>query len=601
MNKQNLPTELDENRVEELLAKIHPKPSDRFFKQIGQASWKVDSEKQEKTNNLRPRWIISATMVVLMIGMLIVTPPGRAWAQEVFQFFIKVDSKTIPASSRELEQSNYFNNSKESYPLPLVPIFIPTVPTEIASLPDCDTPEKAQSYVCQIAYAESQLGFELMEFSEQPQDLQFQAIWFDQLTKSTMVVYEAPTRGIYLSLTQRLGNAPDQIGGKWSWVPASDVEKIKVGPFDGEYVSGSFELPAGSNEYVWRDSTSAQRVAWTDGTNWYLLDSSGLMNRDRLIELAASLVANPIMVEKQPDPEVLDITLSSISQAEAFSGLDLKAPTLLPIGLTFSEAHYTSFRKNEVSLRYESSNVGGNWMIIRVKKDNSINFDTLSPTQENYEVVKVNGQNALYGSKEGGLEPYLFLSWQDGELNYQLYFYWYNDFIHAVINKQKMIAIAKSMDDINVFKNRAPRPYEHVKIYEQALNMNIREFTTIPFGWSFNNFWVGVWEKCIGLSYTLSDKEGWLSLNQCGTDMLSKISDIPADAIEYVKVRENTAQYIIGNPGYDNNGNLVWFYDRPVQQLRWQENGLWIQFTVYGEDALIYDKEDLIAIAESLR
>jgi hypothetical protein len=599
MDKQKLPAMLDQNQIEALLAKIEPRPSQVFFKKIEQAPWRVSQEQEGQANSLRPRWVIAMTVAVVMVGILIITPQGRAWAQEVFQFFKKVDFTAIPLSEKELEQYNYFVTSRESYDLPLVPVFIPTVAPEMFSLPGCDTAEKAQSYICQIAYAESQLGFELMEFPEKPQNMEFQDTLFDKQTKFAMIEYESP--GMLLRLSQRLGEAPEAFR-PWPWVPAGDVEKIKVGAFDGEYVSGGFNLSTQSGELVWNDTTSTQRVAWSDGTYWYLLDSGGqLMNRERLIELAASLVAKPNMVEKQPDPEALNAILTSVAEAEAYSGLDLKAPTLLPIGFVFSEAHYTSLRKNEVSLHYEGNNVGSNSLVIHVKKDNSINFETLSTTQGNSEVVKVNGQNAYYGFMEDGASPYLFLSWQDGDLNYRMYFYWYNDIIHGVINKQKMIAIAESIDDINVFKNKVPRPYKHVKIYEQALDIDIHEFSTIPAGWSFSSFWVGAWEKCIGLSYTLSHEQGRILLDQCGTDTLLESSDIPLTAIENASVGKNSAQYITGDSEYDSNGIRIWRSDLPVRRLRWKEDELWIQITLYGEVTLSSDKEDLITIAESLQ
>ena len=598
MDKQNVPAGPDEKQIEELLAKLQPRPSPAFFRKIEQASWRANQEQQGGTNHLSLRWVIAMTVAVLMVGRLIVTPQGRAWAQEVFQFFRKVDFTTIPASSRELERYNYVFTSRESYDLPLVPVFIPNVTPEIAALPGCDTPEKSQSYSCQVAYAESQLGFELMEFPEKPQNLEFQDILFDKQTKFAMIEYESP--GMLLRLSQRLGEAPEAFR-PWPWVPASEVEKIKVGNFDGEYVSGGFNLSTENQELVWSDSTLTQRVAWSDGTYWYLLDAGGhLINRERLLELAASLVAQPTIVEKQPDPEALDAILTSISEAEAYSGLDLKAPTLLPIGVTFSEAHYTSLRKHEVSLQYEGNNAGSNSLVIHVKKDNSINFDALSTTPGNSELVKVNGRNAYYGFMEDGASPYLFLSWQDGDLNYRMYFYWYNDIIHGLINKQDMIRIAESMQDINVFKNRIPRPYEHVKIYERALDMDIHEFSTIPSGWSFNTFWVGAWEKCIGLSYTLPNEQGRFFLNQCGTDTLFESSDISASAMERASVGNNEAQYIRGDSDYDNNGLQVWRSELPVRRLRWQENGLWIEITLYGDVTSSSDKEDLIFIAERL-
>jgi hypothetical protein len=609
MNKPTLSAVPDENKIEELLTRLQPVPSEHFHQKMKQATWRMKDGKSVIVKNFRSK-IALAVITLAILSILLITPPGRAWAQEVFQFFQKVDVNTIPLSQKELEWYNDFNTAKESYALPLVPVIIPTPVPEMASLPGCDNAEKAQSYACQVAYAESQLGFELMEFPVKPQGLEFQSVWFNEKTKTATIEFEYGEYGRSLRLTQRLGSAPEQPGGRWSWVPAGDVEKIQVGTFDGEYVSGFFDLPAGSSELVWNDTTIAQRVAWSDGTNWYLLESSmgnsGFIKRDQLIALAASLVKAPVMVDKQPDPDALDATLSSISEAEAYSGLDLKAPTLLPMGFEFSYARYSSLRNNEVYLRYDGNNTGSSgYMIIYEREENSISFDSLSTTQGNtqgnYEIVKINDQNAFYGFIEEGQSPHRFLWWRDGNLTYQMYFYWYNDSIHGVINKQKMIAIAESMEDINVFKGRTPKPYESVKIYEEALNIDILEFSTIPVGWSFYGFWAEAWDKCIGLAYTLTTVQGRLYLTECGTDRLFEISDIPATAIERVKVGKNKAQYITGAFGYDSNGKLVWQPDLPVRQLRWQESGLWIQMTISGESTVLLDKEDLISLAESLR
>lgn len=563
---------------------------------------KVQTETSKRSFHrilLLRRTVLLLIALSAVFAIFLTTPQGRAWAQDAFQFFQKVNSTTLPISNQELESHNSFLTNKESYDLPLVPVVIPTVVPEIASLPGCDTAEKAESYACQIAYAESQLGFELMEFPTKPQDLEFKTVWFDKQTKFAMIEYESPEMGLHVRLSQRIGEAPESFR-LWSSVPASDVEKIKVGSFDGEYVSGFFDLPTGSNELVWKDTTDSQRLAWSDGTTWYLLDIAGSMRRDRIIELAANLVETPVLEEIQPDPNVLDIELASISKAEAYSGMDLKAPTLLPINFSFSYAHYSGLRKNEVSLRYEGTNAGSNYMTIRVWKDGSLNLDSLSTTQGNYEVVKVNGQNAFYGVA-GGQSPHLFLWWQEGELNYQMYFYWYTDIIHGVIDKQKMITIAESMEDINVFKGRVQKPYESIKIYEQALEIDIKEFSTIPDGWSYDGFWADAWQKCIGLVYAVAKEQERFLLTQCGTDRFFEVSDVPATAIEHTIIGKNRAQYIRGGYDYDSSGVQVWQSDLPAQQLRWEENGLWIHIAVYGNRDLLYDKEELISIAESLR
>ena len=600
MNKKSTSAIPDENRIEELLAKIQPVPSEQFHQKMKQATWQAgNTEYQVKSLSHRRVRVAFAMTILLILAGLLSTPYGRAWAQDAFQFFEKVNSTTLPISKKELESHNSFFTNKESYDLPLVPVVIPTVVPEIASLPGCDTAEKVESYACQIAYAESQLGFELMEFPTKPQGLEFQSVGFDKQTRFAMFEYESRGMGLHLRLSQRIGNAPEPFR-PWPWVPASSVEKIKVGSFDGEYVSGFFDLPRGSNELVWKDTTDSQRLAWSDGKTWYLLDVAGSMKRERIIELATSLVATPVIEEKRPEPDALDATLTSISEAEAYSGLDLKAPTLLPINFAFTYAHYTALRENEVSLRFDGSNVGSNYMTIRAWKGDSLNFDSLSTTQGNYEIVKVNGQNAFYGSTEGQ-SPHLFLWWQDGDLNYQMYFYWYTDIIHGVIDKQEMIAIAESMEDINLFKGSARKPYDQVKIYEQALEIDIKEFSTIPDGWSFDGFWAEAWDKCIGLSYTSATEQESLYLTQCGTDRYFATTDVPATAIERAIVGKNMAQYSRGGYDYDSNGIQVWQPDLPAQQLRWKENGLWIHIAVYGNNDLLYDKAEMISIAESLR
>ena len=96
---------------------------------------------------------------------------------------------------------------------------------------------------------------------------------------------------------------------------------------------------------------------------------------------------------------------------------------------------------------------------------------------------------------------------------------------------------------------------------------------------------------------------GMLSLLQCSSNM-EKIFDrynIPRNAKELVKVGKNAGQYITGYVEFQEPGKAVWNVNLPYRILRWQEDGLWNQLTVRGDSILVYDKEDLISYAESLR
>jgi len=372
---------------------------------------------------------------------------------------------------------------------------------------------------------------------------------------------------------------------------------VKVAEYRGEYVKGSFGTPENST-LVWNDGY-VHRLAWSDGTRWYSIkvwpnptmpDSFG---RDRLIELAESLVDAPKEIGESANPDPLYTTVYSISEAEKISGFDLKTPTLLPMGIHFEYARKYSYN-DEVRLFYGTNNE----LVIHAWKGKSLDVDRLSATpNENLKVVSVNGEKALLGSVEGS-HTRLFLWWEDDGMYYQMYYYLY---FGQIIDKEELIAIAESMQDINDFRMKDSRPYEYVTIYEKALGLNAREFPETPAGWSFGSVWADPHAQCITLMYRSRNEPGWLSINQCTKDKYYNVSDIPPRVIEQVRIGKKEGVYTRGDFVTRDNGTLTWDPDLPVQQLHWQEDEVWIEITMYGQTVIHSDKKDLIAYAESLR
>lgn len=600
MHKQNAAPTPGENKIEELLGKIRPVPSEAFQERMKQAAWHTENPRAQarSANAQRARLVLAMTVLLLVAGLLI-TPQGRAWAQEVFQFFKKINSTTVemPDSvSKLLQETN------EEYDLPLVPVFIPTVSPEMASLPGCETPQKSQSYHCQITLAESQLGFDLKELPPELEQWNFDFLAFNAAAKTATISYTLKSLHYgTLNLSQGAGDFPDDYPkNPWEAVPADKVQIVKVGTYNGEYVRGSFIMPAGSANLTWEDSDSHQRLAWSDGTKWYVIEvwseptGPKIMDRDQFIKLAESLVDSGGEKIETLDPNDLYSTLSSISDAEQISGLDLKAPTLLPMEVNFSYARYYSYNK-EVHLSYGVNNE----LVIYEWKDKSIDLDKIadSPTRA-YKKVTVSGKKALYTSVEEGSSPYLFLWWQNDGLNYQLYYYQY---FGGKIDKEKMMAIAESLQDINDFHKKESRPYEYLSIYEQALGLKAREFQETPTGWSFAGVWPEPHGRCITLGYRTIAAPGNLVINECLTSRYFNVSDIPSNRIQPVRVGNSRGIYAAGGFVTGSDGQLTWDPDLPIQQLYWQEDGLWMQVSVYGGNALVYDKEKLISLAESLR
>jgi hypothetical protein len=597
MNKRSVLAAPDENRIEELLGKIRPTPSESFRQKMNHAAWRAEGQRVVKNVRLK---ITFAVVTLVILSALFVTPQGRAWAQEIVKFFTRVNTTTIPLSEEEQEQMLV---PMEQYEMPIARVLTPTLSPELAGFPECKEVQNAYSYACRIAYAESKLGFDLKEFSVRPEGWEFESLFFNTISKTASTTYRIDiSYNSYsqLILKQNLGNQPIASGSPFEAVPADQVEAVKIGSYHGEYVKGGFSPSNDGSEWRWSAWDGRQRLAWSDGTRMYLIElfanttGAKSIGRDQLIELAASLVDKPGKSAESLDPDFL----YSISDAEKVSGLDLKAPTLLPLGLDFSSAQVLS-GSDKVILRYGINDE----LVIHEWKAPPTSFDDPSPASNtDYEIVDVHGRNAFYAFSSG-TSPYWFLWWSEGELNYQIYFYQYLSADSGVLNKEKMIAIAESMSDTNAIRGNTFKPYDYVAIYEQSLGFDTMEFQTTPLGWSFKNVSAHGQPACINISYSAEKEIGWLFVQQCSSDINEYFEryEIPRNAIERVRIGDNTAQYIRGNWEVDEKGKPVWNSDLPFRILRWQENGFRMQIVLSGDSILAYDKVDLISYAESLR
>jgi hypothetical protein len=592
MNKQSIPAVPNESRIEELLGKFQPLPSESFHQKIKHAAWRTASLQSpvKNANNHRVRLVLAMTVLFMIAGLLI-SPQGRAWAQQVFHFFTRINAQTveIPESYSKLMEES----ANISYDLPLVPLFIPTVSPKMAALPGCETPEEAQSYRCRVALAESQVGFNLKELPATPENWKFESLYFNAASKQAMISYivdkNSPASGSFL-LTQGVGDFPTKFANVlWEAVPANKVEPVKVGKYDGEYVKGSFGTPA-DKTLVWSDSY-VHRLAWRDKERWYGITlwpsptASNLIGREQLIELAESLVDAPKLTTEALDPDAL----YSIADAEQISGLDLKAPAVLPLDIDFEYARYYS-DDDDVRLFYGINNE----LVIYQRRANPDTRSTPSPTDK---TVMINDALAIYGSSQDA-HAHMYLRWQKDGMFYLLY---YNQYFGRTIEKEELIAIAESMQDVNDFRKSGSRPYEYVSIYEQALGVDAKEFPAPPAQWSYDSVFGDALGQCIGLSYKPVTQPGLLLINQCGTDRYFDVSDIPADQLQQVQIRNIKGIYAAGDFATGDNGELVWDPDLPIKRLYWQENGLWMDMKMYGAATSRHDKEDLISYAESLR
>ncbi|HEU0292492.1 MAG TPA: hypothetical protein VFR47_07135 [Anaerolineales bacterium] len=610
MNKSTLSAVPDENKIEELLARIQPVPSGNFHKKMEQASW-LDEQGSNRTISSRRRLRLAFVIVMLLgITVLAVTPPGRAWAQEAAQFFWRVSSATIQLPEEQAKSMNeWTSDANRQYDLPLIPVLIPAVAPEMAAISGCEAPQSSQSYRCQVALAESKLGFDLKELPANITNFELRSISIDTDSQLAVMSYDLDlkylgynstgfTSSSNLVFIQGLGDFADfaeHLNNPWEAVPADKVEPVSIGASKGEYVKGRFYFQSDSNVLVWSEEFSDQRLAWSEGTRWYLfkfspnLNLAGTLDKDQLIHLAESLVNSSIETARSLNPD----HLLSISDAEKISGLDLKAPTLLPMDLDFSYARYLPDLK-QVQLVYGLDES----LVIHEWEGDPLEYKKpLGKYEFTCEIANMNGEEAFYCFFEGP-NPRSFLWWHKDGFNYEMY---YDSFAAGQIDRERMLLIAESMQDVDDFRKESRRNYEQVVLYEQALGLDIKKFPQTPAGWVFTNFWSNARLKCIGLYYTSTTGQGGLSVGQCQTDKRTDLSLYPFDAVKRTKVGSARGYYVAGGYIITADGKQVWDPNSLVRKLYWQEDGLWLQISIYGDATLLYDKENLISVAESLR
>lgn len=432
MNKLKSASNIKKNEIEILLAKIQPLPGEQFHKKMAQAPWRRPST----VSNAQLR--AAVVMILIVIVILTITPQGRAWAQEVVQFFTRVTADTVQLSDETIQQ---MNEPMQEYDLTLIPVLIPEVPLEMQAITGCETLQKAESYRCQVDLAESTLGFDLKELPEKPIDWEFNSLSFDPDAHMAGIRYEfdfTETSYSTLVIKQGTGYFPDSGNNPWESVPVEKVETVSIGGYPGEYVKGRFGLSPGNDKLTWSDH-DVHRLAWREDTIWYWIEFWPNLNlvpeigRDELIHMAESLIFSPVETMEGLNPD----RLSSIVDAEKISGLDLKSPTLLPMNMDFSYARYSS-DDQKVDLIYGSNEE----LIIQAWEGAPVDFKKpLGKYEFTCEVVSIRNGNAYYCARETP-SPHSFLWWYQDGLNYQMD---YEQLLGGRLGREKMIAIAESL------------------------------------------------------------------------------------------------------------------------------------------------------------
>ena len=224
----------------------------------------------ERMNSIGSRRTQRVALMVLMIAALgtiaLITPPGRAFAQNILQFFRRA----------------------ESYERPLPPDQIPV--TEDASAPTAMPPAPLMS----MAEAEALAGFDAKELPSDPQGF----VFIGAMTGGggISIQYESRGGGGALVINE---STTGFMESEWDQAPAEYIRQVRVGDLNAEIVQGAYVVYPGETSARWNPDTPIIRLRWIEDSIWFEMTKFGnveaisYLDQAGLIALAESMVYNP--------------------------------------------------------------------------------------------------------------------------------------------------------------------------------------------------------------------------------------------------------------------------------------------------------------------
>jgi hypothetical protein len=241
MRDQELKRQLDKIAREAFPDTLHPWPT--FQARLQTRSSKLSRrgftmKTQIHSIKTFPRAARVAAIIVLtllcMSGFLMFTPQGHAWAQDIMQFFTRVESDALPVQSWQLT------------PLPT-----PGVPT-----PD---PASILDVHQTVGEVEQLVGYQVLQPSWLPDVLSLVGASYQPDHHLVRIFYrDVETNGLVLKQEPFQGTGDcdlcDKIGA------SAPVETVQIGGASGEYVEGVWKLT--DKGPVWESDPYQKTLRW---------------------------------------------------------------------------------------------------------------------------------------------------------------------------------------------------------------------------------------------------------------------------------------------------------------------------------------------------
>ena len=226
---------------------------------------KGDSYMNTQQSSKKGLRVAAASLITLSILalLLIFTPQGKVWAQQVLQFFSRSTSDSLPQQSWQLTP----------------------VPTSETSTPD---PASILDAKLTVSEVEQLSGFHVLQPNWIPEGFTFSGASFDSTRNITRVFYQSvDTNGFVLKQEPFQTTNECELCGEVG--ASAAVEEVAIGKEKGEYVVGVWQLT--DSGAVWDNNPYLQTMRWQkDGMAFELMymGSPEALQKADMISIAES-------------------------------------------------------------------------------------------------------------------------------------------------------------------------------------------------------------------------------------------------------------------------------------------------------------------------
>jgi len=397
------------------------------------------------------RVAFAALTVLVAFAILLATPQGRAFSQELLKYFTMVSQRTIPPVPTSIPAPTY---TLDTWLIPQ-----PTISIDHQNCGETISPISS-TFVCQLQAAQAKLGFVVKSFPARYVQASFNFIWIDQEHHLIQMSFSDQQAGYRLD--QGLGDFPKDCRGCAIYQEA--VQLVRVGEYQAEYARGAFIFPEGrvDKDMVWKPDEPVYHLRWKENERWYSFtlstdQSAGLKPVEiqvKMIQIAENLVS----LDQGAD----QLTAGSQPSIKDSVGFTIKEPSLLPKGFQQvpdgSWSNLTSTPRVGMSYEYLVNGWSVNYLNLiqmlipaddqTLRREFALLYQGQAMVngqwvnEDTDEEVQINGVTGYYLEGKDPISSALY--WRDAEREYLLIHQWAPDF-GGRLDKETLIAIAESL------------------------------------------------------------------------------------------------------------------------------------------------------------